>query len=139
MTGKTKKPMSAECRQKIKQALLGHTVTEHAKKQISSSHKNKIYINKTLNAALLVDFSCEIIVEKDVNATFVDVVKFGNITFESKINSNVEYLVFDSQNTNRCFNINGKLKYTEISLTSTNESLSISLLMILCDLLVLSY
>lgn len=46
MTGKTKKPMSAECRQKIKQALLGHTVTEHAKKQISSSHKNKIYINK---------------------------------------------------------------------------------------------
>lgn len=88
---------------------------------------NRIYINKTLNAALLVDFSCEIIVEKDVNAIFVDVVKFGNITFESKINSNVEYLVFDSQNTNRYFNINGKLKYTEISLTSTNESLNISL------------
>lgn len=46
LSGRKKQAMKAESKQKISDALLGHSVSESTKAKISITHKNKIYINK---------------------------------------------------------------------------------------------
>lgn len=88
----------------------------------------KYYVKDTKDEIYEITSDCNIVVENNVNAKFIDKTKNAKIHLTSLKDSVVMYYILDSTSSNRDFDVNGSFNTVEISITNTIESLNINLL-----------
>ena len=89
---------------------------------------NTFIIDKEFDSYILVEDDVNILVKENINVTIVDKTKGKNIFLSSEENSNVEYLILSSFNSNRTFDIKGNLELNSIVLDKSEESFKVNLL-----------
>ena len=94
---------------------------------LGQAEDGKIYITKTEDKIFEVTSDATIIVKDGVNAKIVDKSKNSNISLYGEKDSVISYYILDSVSTKRCFDIKGELNILEVSISSTNETLNVSL------------
>ena len=93
--------------------------------ELGLSSDNKIYIKNDSNDFYLITKSVSIVVFDNVSVKFIDKSNNANINITGKDYSNIKYIIIESQNTKRFFDIKGTLNIDEINIKDTNESLNL--------------
>ncbi len=88
---------------------------------------DNIVIEKTIDELIIIDSSCNIKIEANVSASYMDISNDSNIKLQCANNSFIEYTAINSVNSNRLFDINGEINYLSISVKETNESFNVNL------------
>lgn len=89
---------------------------------------DNILIKKTIDELIIIDSSCNIKIEANVTASFIDISNASRIYLEASNNTFIEYTAINSVNSNRVFNINGEINYLSVSLKETKEVFNVNLL-----------
>ena len=95
--------------------------------ELGLSSDNKIYIKNDSNDFYLITKSVSVVVLDNVSVKFIDKSNNANINITGKDYSNIKYIIIESQNTKRFFDIKGTLNIDEINIKDTNESLNVEL------------
>ena len=85
-------------------------------------------INENNDVIYLIDASVNLNIKSGINVKFLDTLSNGNVNLKIEKDANVFYTILNSSNTNRVFDIYGKLELTEISLDETNENINANLM-----------
>ena len=94
---------------------------------IKVSNLGQLNISESNDNIYLIDNDVVINVYENVNANILDISNNKKIVINASYNSNVNYYVIDSSNTNKEFNILGNLNLLGISLNKTDDLINVNL------------
>lgn len=95
---------------------------------LGRAEDGRIHICTDTSDIYLIEDSADILIEVHTRVVLLDTVKNGSITVNALPDSHVEYIVLDSENTQRSFTVSGELHLLEIALRQTREQLNINLM-----------
>lgn len=79
------------------------------------------------NSVVIINTAKNIEIENGINVTIIDNSNDSNVNVTIKENANVNYIIFDSKNTNRTFDVYSNLTMSQIMLETSEETLNVNL------------